>query len=114
MKRYFLVATLACVGTGSMAINAQQGRMAQIVPPQATVHRQADIPLFTVNELIQARSVRSQTVILSQTFLKAGAMSPRHNHPEESETPSRRVAQLHVTLPVHSKTKSSFTPQGSG
>ena len=83
MKRYFLVAALACVGTGSMAINAQQGRMAQIVPPQATVHRLADIPLFTVNELIQARSVRSQTVILSQTFLKAGAMSPRHNHPEE-------------------------------
>lgn len=36
MKRYFLIATLACVGTGSMAINAQQGRMAQIVPPQAT------------------------------------------------------------------------------
>ena len=83
MKRYFLIATLACVGIGSMAINAQQGRMAQIVPPQATVHKEGDIPLNSVNELIEARSIRSQTVILSQTYLKEGAMSPHHNHPEE-------------------------------
>ena len=83
MKRYALIATLACVGIGSMAIYAQQGRMAQIVPPKATVHRVGDIPVRVVNDLIQAQGVRSQTVLLSQTRLQEGAMSPHHNHPEE-------------------------------
>ena len=83
MKRYYLIATLACVGAGSMAIDAQQGRMAQIVPPQATVYREGDLNIFDVNDLIQVRNVRSQTVLLSQTYLQEGAMSPHHNHPEE-------------------------------
>ena len=83
MKKYALIATLACVGIGSMAIYAQQGRMAQIVAPQATVHRAADIPVNNVGDQIQAKGVRGQTVLLSQTYLQEGAMSPHHNHPEE-------------------------------
>lgn len=83
MKKYVLIAALSCVGIGSMAIYAQQGRMAQIVPPKATVIRGEDIPVRNVGDLIQAQGVRSQTVLLSQTRLQAGAMSPHHNHPEE-------------------------------
>ena len=83
MKKYALIAALACVGIGSMAINAQQGRMMQIVPPQATVHREADLNTFDVNDLIQVRNVQSQTVLLSQTYLQEGGQSPHHNHPEE-------------------------------
>ena len=83
MKRYALIATLACVGIGSMAIYAQQGRMMQIVPPQATVLREGDLNAFDVNDLIRVKNVRSQTVLLSQTYLQEGAQSPHHNHPEE-------------------------------
>ena len=83
MKNYVAMGALIGAGIVSLAVHGQQSRMAQIVPPKATVHRNEDIAIRNVNELISAQAVMSQTVILSQTRLKAGALSPHHNHPEE-------------------------------
>ena len=55
----------------------------QITPPKATVHRNEDIAIRNVNELLSIQLVRSEQVILGQERLKAGSLSPHHNHPEE-------------------------------
>ena len=83
MRKFAVIAMLAFIGATSVAIQAQQGRMAQIVPPKAFVNKEADIFVLDVNDLIQAKPVQAQTVTLSQTRLMEGARSPHHNHPEE-------------------------------
>ncbi len=57
--------------------------MSQIVEPKAFVLKNEDIAESGPGGQITAQAVTAQTVILSQTRLEAGAMSPHHNHPEE-------------------------------
>ncbi len=83
MRKLAATATLVIIGISSAAIHAQQGRMAQIVAPKATLHKASEIDAINVNDLIQAKPVRAQTVTMSQTRLQEGARSPHHNHPEE-------------------------------
>ena len=83
MRKFAAATMLVVIAICSVAIHAQQGRMAQIVPPKATVYKAAEINVLTVNDLIQAKPVQAQTVTMSQTTLQEGAMSPHHNHPEE-------------------------------
>ena len=83
MRKFAVIAMLVFIGVSSVAIQAQQGRIAQIVPPTATVYKEADLNVLNVGDLIQALPVQAQTVTLSQTRLMKGARSPHHNHPEE-------------------------------
>ncbi len=83
MRKLAATATLVIIGISSVAIYAQQGRMAQIVAPKAILHKASEIDEINVNDLIQAKPVQAQTVTMSQTRLQEGAMSPHHNHPEE-------------------------------
>ena len=61
----------------------QSSRFSQISPPKATVYKYADIHESRLNDSISSRSMYTQGLILSHTYLKAGAQSPFHNHPEE-------------------------------
>ena len=83
MRKLAATATLVIIGISSVAIHAQQGRMAQIVAPKSILHKASEIDAINVNDLIEAKPVRAQTVTMSQTRLQEGAMSPHHNHPEE-------------------------------
>lgn len=83
MRKFAVITMLVFIGVSSVAIQAQQGRMAQIVPPTTTVHKEAELSVLNVNDLIQANPVQAQTVTLSKTRLMEGARSPHHNHPEE-------------------------------
>ena len=70
-------------GIVSFSVHAQSSRLGEIIAPKATVHRNEDIAIMNVNELLSIQLVRSEQVILIQESLKAGALSPHHNHPEE-------------------------------
>lgn len=83
MKKYFATGTVIVAGLVSLTVHAQQSRLGQVIPPKATVHKNADIPVANVNELLSIQLVRSEQVILGQERLKAGSISPQHNHPEE-------------------------------
>ncbi len=83
MKKYFAIATVIAAGIVSLTVHAQQSRLGQVISPKATVHKNADIPIANVNELLSIQLVRSEQVILGQERLKAGSISPQHNHPEE-------------------------------
>ena len=83
MKNYVAMGAVIVAGIVSLAVHAQQSRLGQITPPKATVHRNEDIAIRNVNELLSIQLVRSEQVILGQERLKAGSLSPHHNHPEE-------------------------------
>ncbi len=83
MRKNPAIITLATMAIAGMAAYAQQGRMAQILPPKATVFKVSEINENRVNDLIRSKAVQGQTVLMSQTWLEEGAKSPHHNHPEE-------------------------------
>ena len=83
MKKYLAIGALIGAGIVSLSVHAQRSRMAQIVEPKATVIKNEDIAESNPGGQISAQAITAQTVIFSQTRLKAGALSPHHNHPEE-------------------------------
>ena len=62
---------------------SQSSRFSEISPPTATVYKYTDITESRLSESISSRSMYTQALILSHTYLDRGAQSPLHNHPEE-------------------------------
>jgi len=83
MRNYIAMGMVLVAGIVSFAVHAQSSRLGEIIAPKATVHKNEDIPVMNVSELLSIQLVRSQTLILGQTRLKTGSLSPHHNHPEE-------------------------------
>ena len=83
MKNYVAMGAVIVAGIVSLAVHAQQSRLGQVIPPKATVHRNADIPIRNVNELTRksrqitdfieevSASVVSNTEVSTQAEIEA-------------------------------------------
>jgi quercetin dioxygenase-like cupin family protein len=76
-----LIAFVALMISSSHA--AEESRMLQIVPPKATVHKHAQIPVVHWGKGIELRRAWGKHIMMSQTKLSKGVKSPKHNHAEE-------------------------------
>jgi quercetin dioxygenase-like cupin family protein len=47
------------------------------------VHRWADIPTETLNDLVTRQVVHTDTMTVARLALRSGAVVPRHSHPNE-------------------------------
>lgn len=77
---------------------ATRDRLTQVIAPTAVLHKHAHQPVFPVNELVFASSVRTQTGNISQTRIMAGGLSPHHNHASE-ETITMISGRIKVLTP---------------
>ena len=73
-------------------------RLEKVVPPTAVLHKREDQPVFRVNDLVTASSVRTQMGAISQTRIKKGGLSPHHNHASE-ETITMISGRIKVLSP---------------
>ncbi|NML63959.1 cupin domain-containing protein [Hymenobacter sp. RP-2-7] len=55
-------------------------------PPQATLHRWADMPVDQLSDTIGRRLITGQDMMLAHVYLKKGALVPRHQHHNEQIT----------------------------
>ena len=83
MRKLAATTTLVIIGISSVAIYAQQGRMAQIVAPKATLHKASEIDEINVNDLIQQSLYGRRPLRCLRRDCKRARCRPHHNHPEE-------------------------------